>query len=299
MRRQIAEGFVDEVRGLVARGLSGWLTASQAIGYAELARHLAGELALEDAIARTSKRTKALARRQLAWFRRDPRIRWFEAGADGAIVDRGGADGIVAMGETRLWKYHGTGNDFVMLEDLGDDRPLNAAFVAAVCDRHTGVGADGVIRVTRGGADEDFFMDYRNADGSLAEMCGNGIRCLGKLVFERGHTTKTELRVGSRDGTKQLSLDVRGGVVESVTVGMGPAGIRPRGDPDAGRRRRHVPGRAVRGGRQHLQGECRVDGEPAPRAVRRARTPTRSTCGRSVRGSSTTPGSRRRRTWSS
>lgn len=84
VQAQVADGFADEVRGLAARGLSGWLTASQAIGYAELARHLAGELALEDAIARTIKRTKALARRQLAWFRRDPRIRWFEAGAGGA-----------------------------------------------------------------------------------------------------------------------------------------------------------------------------------------------------------------------
>ena len=123
----------------------------------------------------------------------------------------------------RIWKYHGTGNDFVMLEDLPDERPLTEPFVAAVCDRHEGIGADGVIRVTRGQADgEDFFMDYRNADGSLAEMCGNGIRCLGKLVYEHGHTTATELEVGSRAGAKHLSLDVHDGVVGSVTVGMGP-----------------------------------------------------------------------------
>jgi diaminopimelate epimerase len=122
----------------------------------------------------------------------------------------------------RIWKYHGTGNDFVMLEDLDDSRPMNEAFVAAVCDRHTGIGADGVIRVTHGATGEDFFMDYRNADGSLAEMCGNGIRCLGKLAFEHGHTTETELDVGSRAGTKHLSLEVRDGVVRTVTVGMGP-----------------------------------------------------------------------------
>jgi diaminopimelate epimerase len=126
------------------------------------------------------------------------------------------------MTELRLWKYHGTGNDFVMLEDLEDERPLDQALVAALCDRHRGVGADGVIRVTRGEtAGNDFFMDYRNADGSLAEMCGNGIRCLGKLVFERGLTGSTELDVGTRDGTKHLSLDVGGGVVRAVTVGMG------------------------------------------------------------------------------
>jgi diaminopimelate epimerase len=122
----------------------------------------------------------------------------------------------------RIWKYHGTGNDFVMVEDLGDERPLSPDLVAAVCDRRFGVGADGVIRVTGGrGLDEDFFMDYRNADGSLAEMCGNGIRCLGKMVFEHGLTSATELRVGTRGGVRHLRLDVEDDVVRSVTVGMG------------------------------------------------------------------------------
>jgi tRNA dimethylallyltransferase len=69
----------------VARGLGGWLTASRAIGYAELARHLAGELSLEDAVQQTVKRTRSLARRQMAWFRRDPRIRWFDVGMGGAV----------------------------------------------------------------------------------------------------------------------------------------------------------------------------------------------------------------------
>jgi tRNA dimethylallyltransferase len=78
-------GWVGEVEELVGRGFGGWLTASQAIGYAELARYLAGELSLEDAVRQTVKRTRTLARRQMAWFRRDPRIRWFDVGADGAI----------------------------------------------------------------------------------------------------------------------------------------------------------------------------------------------------------------------
>jgi len=126
------------------------------------------------------------------------------------------------MADLTIAKYHGTGNDFVMLEDLEDERPLTADFVAGICDRHRGVGADGVIRVTRGAeAGTDFFMDYRNADGSLAEMCGNGVRCVGKLVFERGFTSATELAIGTRAGTKHLSLDVADGVVRAVTVGMG------------------------------------------------------------------------------
>jgi tRNA dimethylallyltransferase len=85
VREQVARGFVDEVRALLDRGAGPWLRESQVIGYAELARHLLGELSLEDAIALTIKRTKDLARRQLSWFRRDPRIRWFQAGADGAV----------------------------------------------------------------------------------------------------------------------------------------------------------------------------------------------------------------------
>jgi tRNA dimethylallyltransferase len=79
------EGWLEEVRALVERGFGGWLTSSQAIGYAELARHLAGELTLAEAVSGTVKRTKALARRQMAFLRRDPRIRWFEAGEAGAL----------------------------------------------------------------------------------------------------------------------------------------------------------------------------------------------------------------------
>jgi diaminopimelate epimerase len=126
------------------------------------------------------------------------------------------------MDEPRIWKYHGTGNDFVMLEDLDDRRPLTAELVAALCDRHLGVGADGAIRVTRGHEPgTDFFMDYRNADGSLAEMCGNGVRCLAAFVHDRGLTSATELDVGTRDGTKHLSVDVVDGAIRAVTVGMG------------------------------------------------------------------------------
>lgn len=89
VQQMLDDGLLDEVRSLVERGFGGWLTATQAIGYAEFARHLAGERTLEEAVAGTVQRTKALARRQMAFLRRDPRIRWFEAGAAGAetIVD--------------------------------------------------------------------------------------------------------------------------------------------------------------------------------------------------------------------
>jgi tRNA dimethylallyltransferase len=88
VRGMIGAGLVEEVASLVDRGLGGWLTASQAIGYAEIARHLGGELTLEEAIRGTVRRTRNLARRQLAWFKRDPRVRWF-------TVDERGAAGVL------------------------------------------------------------------------------------------------------------------------------------------------------------------------------------------------------------
>jgi tRNA dimethylallyltransferase len=82
----LTRGLVDEVRTLLDRGAGGLVTASQAIGYLEVAEHLAGRLTLSEARDRMIRRTKALARRQMAWFRRDPRIRWFRAGPHGATA---------------------------------------------------------------------------------------------------------------------------------------------------------------------------------------------------------------------
>jgi tRNA dimethylallyltransferase len=88
-RWMLEHGLVEEARGLLARGFGGFVTASQAIGYVELAEHLAGRLSLDQAEERIVRRTRELARRQMAWFRRDPRIRWFEPGPEGAgaLVD--------------------------------------------------------------------------------------------------------------------------------------------------------------------------------------------------------------------
>ncbi|MFL5736710.1 MAG: diaminopimelate epimerase [Actinomycetota bacterium] len=124
------------------------------------------------------------------------------------------------MDELRFAKYHGTGNDFVLIEDLDDRLHLAPELIAAICDRHLGIGADGVIRVAPSSA-ADFFMDYFNADGSVAEMCGNGIRCMGKLLYDRGHIRESALDVDTRAGVKHLDLHVGGGRVLSVTVGMG------------------------------------------------------------------------------
>jgi tRNA dimethylallyltransferase len=86
VRTMLDAGWLDEVRRLLDAGFGGWLTSTQAIGYVELARHLDGELGLEAAVERIAVRTRALARRQMAWFRRDPRIRWFDVGDGGAVT---------------------------------------------------------------------------------------------------------------------------------------------------------------------------------------------------------------------
>ena len=99
------------------------------------------------------------------------------------------------------------------------------------------MGADGLIRIAPA-VGADFFMDYSNANGEVAEMCGNGIRCLAKYVYDRGLTTATEIDVQTRAGLKHLVIEVRDGVASRVTVDMGrPAwerqAIPMTGDPSA------------------------------------------------------------------
>jgi tRNA dimethylallyltransferase len=94
VQRMLASGWLQEVRDLARDATAPWLTSTQAIGYAELARHLQGRMTLEDAVELIVKRTRHLARRQMAWFRRDPRIHWFPVGDDGAVE---------AAGDIRAW----------------------------------------------------------------------------------------------------------------------------------------------------------------------------------------------------
>lgn len=118
-------------------------------------------------------------------------------------------------------KAHGAGNDFVLLPDPDDRLVLDGELVRALCDRHRGIGADGIIRLAPH-HDADVFMDYRNADGSLAETCGNGIRCVAKHHADRGLVRGDEVRVATRAGLSVVSVH-RGadGCVDAATVGMG------------------------------------------------------------------------------
>jgi diaminopimelate epimerase len=159
-------------------------------------------------------------------------------------------------------KGHGTENDFVVLPDPDGKLDLTAERVRALCDRRRGLGADGVLRVVRAGlvpaapsdVDPDgWFMDYRNADGSIAEMCGNGVRVFVAYLREAG-LADAEFVVGTRAGARPVVAHEDG----HVTVHMGPARI-------FGRSTATIAGEAYEGiavdvGNPHLA--CLIDTDP-------------------------------------
>ncbi len=143
-------------------------------------------------------------------------------------------------------KGHGTGNDFVIVADPADERPLTAAEVAALCDRRFGVGGDGLLRLAP--ADEPgakWFMDYRNADGSIAEMCGNGVRVFARYLLEQGLAEGPEIAVATRGGLKRVTVEG-----DQLSVDMGPAAFGP--TSEAGIDGFTWPGQAVSMGNPHL-----------------------------------------------
>ncbi|KAF0243561.1 MAG: diaminopimelate [Planctomycetota bacterium] len=120
----------------------------------------------------------------------------------------------------KFTKMHGIANDYVVLNGFkgGVRNPGKAA--KELCDRRFGVGADGLLLVLPGNG-SDFRMRMFNPDGSEAEMCGNGIRCFGKYVYDHGLTGKKRITVSTLGGTKTLEFSVNGGAVRSVKVDMG------------------------------------------------------------------------------
>ncbi|MEY2815311.1 MAG: hypothetical protein RIS05_1059 [Actinomycetota bacterium] len=110
---------------------------------------------------------------------------------------------------------HGTENDFVIIFDPSEQIHLTAEIVARICNRSAGIGADGVIRITH--PEGKWFMDYRNADGSLAEMCGNGIRVMARYLVTRGHQSEGLFSINTRDGAKFLRVPMDG----DISVNMG------------------------------------------------------------------------------
>lgn len=132
-------------------------------------------------------------------------------------------------------KGHGTENDFVIIEDHEGTLELSPERVRVLCDRRAGIGGDGLLRVVRAGAlgeplaegiaPADWFMDYRNADGSVAEMCGNGTRVFAHWVRSRGLVDSESFVVGTRAGAKQVTVHSFDEHDAQVSVEMGPAEV--------------------------------------------------------------------------
>ncbi len=126
-------------------------------------------------------------------------------------------------------KGHGTENDFVVLPDPEGRLALTPALVQRLCDRRAGIGGDGVLRVVPSALEPDgerwadeapWFMDYRNADGSIAEMCGNGVRVYARYLVRAGLVEPGHLRLATRGGIKEVDVPAGDGL---VSVDMGPA----------------------------------------------------------------------------
>ncbi|AKK27250.1 diaminopimelate epimerase [Mycobacterium sp. EPa45] len=162
-------------------------------------------------------------------------------------------------------KGHGTENDFVLLPDLPAQLDLAPAAVAALCDRRRGLGADGVLRVTTAGAvvdagvldrlpegvaAADWYMDYRNADGSIAQMCGNGVRVFAHYLRASGLEKRDEFVVGTLAGPRPVVVHHADGVAAEVTVDMGKVNLLGSGAATVGGR--HFTGIGVDVGNPHL-----------------------------------------------
>ncbi len=124
-------------------------------------------------------------------------------------------------------KGHGTGNDFIIIPDELAANDLSPTDVQKICDRHFGIGADGILRVVKTQAagidapDTTWFMDYRNSDGSIAEMCGNGLRVFVHYLYKTGRISETENLIATRGGTKKVTKIADG----TYRIEMGKAQI--------------------------------------------------------------------------
>ncbi|MFJ8186891.1 diaminopimelate epimerase [Streptomyces sp. NPDC096105] len=152
-------------------------------------------------------------------------------------------------------KGHGTENDFVIVPDPENAVDLSPAAVAALCDRRAGIGGDGLLHVVRSAAhpearsmadEAEWFMDYRNGDGSVAEMCGNGVRVFARYLRHAGHVGEGDLAIATRGGVKTVHIAKDG----DITVGMGRA-VLPDGDVTVRVGARSWPARNVNMGNPH------------------------------------------------
>ncbi len=126
----------------------------------------------------------------------------------------------------KFTKMQGIGNDYVYVDCTRETLPDPSGLARKISDRHFGVGSDGLVMILPGER-ADFRMRMFNADGSEAEMCGNASRCVGRYVYERGLTDRTEISLETGAGIRILHLNIEGGKVRSVRTDMGKPEIRP------------------------------------------------------------------------
>lgn len=120
----------------------------------------------------------------------------------------------------KFTKMQGLGNDYVYIDAINQKIENESSLAQFVSNRHFGIGSDGLILICTSGI-ADFRMRMFNSDGSEAEMCGNGIRCVGKFVYDKGLTNKTTLKIETLAGIKELKLNLKEGKVDTVRVDMG------------------------------------------------------------------------------
>ena len=127
-------------------------------------------------------------------------------------------------------KMHGQGNDFVMIDAFTRQISFSPDEIALICDRHFGVGADGLIMVKKSQS-ADFFMDYYNSDGTTAEMCGNGIRCMAGFIADKKLSTKENLKIDTRAGIKEVFITSKKSKPRNIRVNMGKPVFEPSSIP--------------------------------------------------------------------
>lgn len=150
----------------------------------------------------------------------------------------------------KFTKMHGCGNDYVYVNGFVEEIKDKPAFVKAVSDRHFGVGSDGAIFINPS-KEADFEMEMYNADGTRAEMCGNGIRCVAKYVYDNGLTDRTHISIVSCGKVKYLDLNVEDGQVTSVRVNMGAPILTAKEVPVISRMEQSVDESIIVGGKEY------------------------------------------------
>ena len=130
----------------------------------------------------------------------------------------------------KFTKMHGLGNDYVYMDAIHQNIENESSLAQFVSNRNFGIGSDGLILICKSDV-ADFKMRMFNSDGSEAEMCGNGIRCVGKFVFDKGLTNKTEVKIETLAGIKTLKLNIKKGKVSTARVDMGEPILEPKEIP--------------------------------------------------------------------